>query len=366
MADTDYYEILGVGKSASDDELKKAYRRLAMKYHPDRNPDDADAQEHFKEAKEAYEVLKDPRKRSAYDQFGHAGVDPSARGPGGGGGFQGDVGDIFGDIFGGGTSRRGGGRRGDDLRYNLTITFEEAAFGLETKIKVPRHHSCETCKGSGAKPGTSPETCRTCSGNGQVRFQQGFFSLTRPCPDCNGEGKKIADPCSKCRGTGLTRGQKTLSLKIPAGVESGNRLKMNGEGESGAKGGPPGDLYVVITVKEHPIFQREGNDLICEVPLSFPQAALGCELEVPTLEGKVKLKVPAGTQSGRIFKLNGKGIPVLQGYGRGDELVVVRVETPTKLTTRQKQLLDEFAKEAGEDIHPMGTSFFDKVKELFD
>ena len=248
----------------------------------------------------------------------------------------------------------------------MTINFEEAAFGLETKIQVPRHQPCETCDGSGAKPGTSAETCRTCSGNGQVRFQQGFFSLTRTCPDCNGEGKKISDPCKGCRGTGLTRGQKTLSLKIPPGVESGIRLKMNGEGEPGAKGGPAGDLYVVITVKDHPIFQREGNDLICEIPISFPQAALGCELQAPTLEGKVKLKVPAGTQSGKIFKLAGKGIPVLQGYGRGDELVIVRVETPTSLTSRQKELLSEFAKEAGEDIHPMGKSFFDKVKELFD
>ncbi|MBW2451198.1 MAG: molecular chaperone DnaJ, partial [Deltaproteobacteria bacterium] len=258
-----------------------------------------------------------------------------------------------------------GGRRGDDLRYNLSIAFEEAAFGLETKIQLPRHQHCETCHGSGAKPGTSPVSCPSCSGTGQVRFQQGFFSLTRPCPDCQGEGKKVVDPCSNCHGTGLVRSKKNISLKIPAGIETGNRLKLTGEGEPGSQGGPPGDLYVVISVKDHPIFQREGNNVLCELPVSITQAALGCELEVPTLEGKVKLKIPAGTQSGKVFKLADKGIPVLQGYGRGDQLVVARVETPTKLTARQKELLEEFAREAGEDIHPMGTSFFDKVKELF-
>jgi molecular chaperone DnaJ len=374
LSKRDYYEVLAVNRNASDTEIKKAYRKLALRCHPDKNPGDKAAEEQFKELSEAYAILSDGQKRALYDQYGHAGIDQQGGfGYSSGGGFGGTpfedlFGDIFGDIFGGGGGgggRRGGGRRGDDLRYNLTIAFEEAAFGLETKIQVPRHQPCETCGGSGAKPGTSPETCRTCAGNGQVRVQQGFFSLTRTCPDCHGEGKRITDPCSDCRGTGLIRGQKTLSLKIPAGVESGNRLKMGSEGEPGAKGGPPGDLYVVITVKDHPIFQREGNDLICEIPISFPQAALGCELEAPTLDGKVKLKVPAGTQSGKIFKLSGKGIPVLQGYGRGDELVIVRVETPTSLTSRQKELLDEFAKEAGEDIHPMGTSFFDKVKELF-
>jgi molecular chaperone DnaJ len=231
---------------------------------------------------------------------------------------------------------------------------------------VPRHKVCDTCNGSGARPGTSPQTCQTCAGHGQVRYQQGFFSLTRPCPDCGGEGKRIKDPCPECHGSGLTRSKKTLSLKIPAGVESGNRLKLNHEGEPGSKGGPSGDLYVVITVKDHPIFQREGQDIICEIPISFAQAALGCELEAPTLEGKVNLKIPAGTQSGKIFKLNGKGIPALHGYGRGDELVVVRVETPTKLTHRQKELLEEFSREGGEEINPMGKSFFDKVKELFD
>jgi molecular chaperone DnaJ len=373
LAKRDYYEILDVNRNASETEIKKAYRKLALQCHPDKNPGDKQAEEKFKELSEAYAILSDGQKRALYDQYGHAGVDQQGGFSSGGFGgtpFEDIIGDIFGDIFdggggGGGGGRRGGGRRGDDLRYNLTIAFEEAAFGIDTKIQVPRHQPCGTCNGSGAKPGTSAETCKTCSGHGQVRFQQGFFSLTRACSDCNGEGKKINDPCKECRGTGLIRGQKTLSLKIPAGVESGIRLKMSSEGEPGSKGGPPGDLYVVITVKEHPIFQREGNELLCEIPISFPQASLGCELEVPTLEGKVKLKIPAGTQSGKIFKLAGKGIPVLQGYGRGDELVIIRVETPTSLTARQKELLNEFAKEAGEDIHPLGKSFFDKAKELF-
>jgi len=363
----DYYEILEVHRNASETEIKKAYRRLALKCHPDKNPGDADAEARFKELSEAYAVLSDSQKRALYDQYGHAGVEQGGGFSSGGFGgtpFEDLFGDIFGDIFGGG-SRRGGGRRGDDLRYNLSIAFEEAAFGLETKIQVPRHKNCSTCEGSGAKPGTAPQTCQTCAGHGQVRFQQGFFSLTRPCPDCDGEGKRITDPCPECHGRGVTRSKKTLSLKIPAGVESGNRLKLSNEGEPGTHGGPPGDLYVVISVKEHPIFQRQGQDLLCEIPISFAQAALGCELQAPTLEGKVDLKIPAGTQSGKVFKLAGKGIPALHGYGRGDELVVVRVETPTKLTARQKELLEEFSREGGEDVHPMGQGFFDKVKELF-
>lgn len=367
MNKRDYYEVLEVNRNASEIEIKKAYRKLALKCHPDKNPGDHQAEERFKELTEAYAVLSDGQKRALYDQYGHAGVDQGGGFSSGGFGgtpFEDLFGDIFGDIFGGG-GRRSGGRRGDDLRYNLTISFEEAAFGLETKIQVPRHETCSNCHGSGARPGTSPETCKTCSGHGQVRFQQGFFSLTRPCPDCGGEGKRITDPCPECRGKGLTRSKKTLSLKIPAGVESGNRLKLNREGEPGVQGGPSGDLYVVITVRDHPIFRREGQDIICEFPISFAQAALGCELEVPTLEGKVNLKIPAGTQSGKLFKLAGKGIPSLHGYGRGDELVMVRVETPTKLTARQKELLEEFSREGGEDVHPMGSSFFDKVKELF-
>jgi molecular chaperone DnaJ len=280
---------------------------------------------------------------------------------GGGGG-----GSMFDSFFG--FEGEGGEavQQGASKRMNLTISFEEAAFGLDTKIQIPRHQSCETCDGTGAAEGTNPRTCDTCAGAGQVRFQQGFFSLTRPCPDCSGEGKIIDKPCKKCSGSGRTRTKKSISLKIPAGVETGTRLKMSSEGEAGEKGGPPGDLYVVISVEDHPIFQREGRDVICEVPISFTQAALGCELQVPTLDGKVKVKVPAGTQSGKILKLAGKGIPSLQGYGRGDQLVVIRVETPTKLTSKQKELLEEFAKEGGEDVNPMGKSFFDKVKELFD
>ena len=370
MSKRDYYDVLGVNRNASETEIKKAYRKLAIQCHPDKNPGDQAAEERFKELSEAYAVLSDGQKRALYDQYGHAGIDQGggfgfSSGGFGGTPFEDLFGDIFGDIFG--TSRRTsrGGRRGDDLRYNLSIAFEEAAFGLETKIQLPRHQHCEKCHGSGAKPGTSPVSCPSCSGTGQVRFQQGFFSLTRPCPDCQGEGKKVVDPCSNCHGTGLVRSKKTLSLKIPAGIETGNRLKLNGEGEPGSQGAPPGDLYVVISVKDHPIFHREGNNVLCELPVSITQAALGCELEVPTLDGKVKLKIPAGTQSGKVFKLSDKGIPVLQGYGRGDQLVVARVETPTKLTARQKELLEEFAREAGEDFHPMGKSFFDKVKELF-
>lgn len=363
----DYYEILEVHRNASETEIKKAYRKLALKCHPDKNPGDAEAEGRFKELSEAYAVLSDSQKRALYDQYGHAGVEQGGGFSSGGFGgtpFEDLFGDIFGDIFGGG-SRRSGGRRGDDLRYNLSISFEEAAFGLETKIQVPRHKTCNTCDGSGAKPGTAPQTCQTCAGHGQVRFQQGFFSLTRPCPDCDGEGKRITDPCPECHGRGVTRSKKNLSLKIPAGVESGNRLKLSNEGEPGTHGGPPGDLYVVIAVKEHPIFQRQGQDILCEIPISFAQAALGCELQAPTLEGKVDLKIPAGTQSGKVFKLSAKGIPALHGYGRGDELVVVRVETPTKLSARQKELLEEFSREGGEDVHPMGQGFFDKVKELF-
>ncbi|HKL26690.1 MAG TPA: molecular chaperone DnaJ [Desulfuromonadales bacterium] len=367
MNKRDYYEILEVHRNASETEIKKAYRKLALKCHPDKNPGDAEAEGRFKELSEAYAILSDPQKRALYDQYGHAGVDQSNGYAGGGFGgtpFEDLFGDIFGDIFGGG-ARRGSGRRGDDLRYNLKISFEEAAFGLDTKIQIPRHKRCEACDGSGAKPGTAPQTCQTCAGHGQVRFQQGFFSLTRPCPDCGGEGKRISDPCPECHGSGLTRSKKTLSLKIPAGVETGNRLKLNGEGEPGVQGGPPGDLYVVITVKEHPIFKREGQDILCDIPISFAQAALGCELEVPTLDGKVNLKIPAGTQSGKIFRLPSKGIPTLHGYGRGDELIVARVETPTKLTARQKELLEEFSQAGGEDVHPLGKTFFGKVKELF-
>ncbi|MBN2645583.1 MAG: molecular chaperone DnaJ [Desulfuromonadaceae bacterium] len=372
MAKRDYYEILEVNRNASEAEIKKAYRRLAVKYHPDKNPGDKQAEERFKELTEAYAVLSDNQKRATYDQFGHAGVD----GSGGGfssGGFRGSpfediFGDIFGDIFNTGSSSRRSsrGQRGDDLRYNLTISFEQAAFGTETSVQIPRHYSCETCGGSGAAPGTSPKTCPTCGGAGQVRYQQGFFQLTRPCPDCGGTGTRIETPCPDCHGSGRVKDKRKLSLKIPAGVETGTRLKLSGEGESGLYGGPPGDLYVVITVEEHPIFKREGRNVICETPISFTQAALGGDIEVPTLDGRVKMKVPAGTQSGKILKLAGKGIPDLQGHRRGDQLVVLRVETPTKLTARQKELLEEFARESGDDVHPIGKGFFDKVREIFD
>ncbi|MCF6178092.1 MAG: molecular chaperone DnaJ [Geopsychrobacter sp.] len=372
MAKRDYYEILAVNRNASDTEIKKAYRRLAIKYHPDKNPGNKAAEDKFKELSEAYAVLSDGQKRATYDQFGHAGMNSGGFSSGGfsnGGGspFEDIFGDIFGDVFGGG-SRRGGssrGRRGDDLRYNLTISFEDAAFGTEKNLQLPRNLACESCGGSGARKGTSAQTCQTCRGAGQVRFQQGFFTMTRPCPDCRGEGTIIADPCPDCKGSGLIKKKRSLALKIPAGVETDTRLKLSGEGEAGTHGGPAGDLYVVLTVEDHPIFERDGQTVLCEVPISFVQAALGCEIEVPTLEGKVSLKVPAGTQSGKVFKLSGKGIVSLQGYGRGDQMVVLRVEVPTKLDQNQRKLLEEFAAVSGEDIHPLGKGFFDKVKELF-
>lgn len=365
----DYYEILEVNKNASETEIKKAYRRLAIQFHPDKNPGDKEAEEKFKELSEAYAVLSDAEKRATYDRFGHAGLNNSG---GFGGGFSGagfdfsDVfGDIFGDIFGGGRQQRGRGRRGDDLQYNLEISFEEAAFGVEKSIDIPYNKACTTCKGSGAKPGTDAKTCPTCRGAGQVRFQQGFFSVSRPCNQCNGEGKVIESPCSDCRGTGNVRDRKTLSVKVPPGVETGNRLKVSGEGGQGAKGGNNGDLYVALSVKPHPIFVREGNDVICEIPVSFTQAALGTEVEVPTLDGKVSVKIPEGTQSGKIFRLKGKGVPVLQGYGRGDQHVVVKVETPTNLSKRQRELLEEFACVSGEECQPQRQSFLDKVMGMF-
>ncbi len=371
MAKLDYYEVLGVIRTASDAEIKKAYRQLAIKHHPDKNPGDAEAEAQFKVLTEAYAVLCDGQKRAAYDQFGHAGVDGSggySSGGFGGSPFEDIFGDIFGDIFSGGGSRRGRsrGQRGDDLRYNLEVSFEEAAFGTEKTVKLPRHHSCEACGGSGAKTGTSPTTCPTCRGAGQVRYQQGFFQMTRPCPDCGGTGTHIESPCPECRGTGRVKEKRNLSIKIPAGVETGIRLKLSSEGESGTNGGPAGDLYVVITVAEHAIFSRDGRNVICETPVSFTQAALGCELEVPTLEGRVSLKIPAGTQSGRVMKLAGKGIVDLQGHRRGDQMVVVKVETPTQLTVRQKELLEEFAREGGEAVNPITKGFFEKVKDMFD
>lgn len=363
----DYYDLLGVDRNVSEDEIKKAYRRLALKYHPDRNPGDKQAEEKFKEVSEAYQVLSDSQKRAQYDQFGHA-----AFGDGGpfAGGFDFTAGfeDVFGDIFGeffGGTSRRRTRARGEDLRYNLTVTFEEAVSGTEKKIKIPRQGPCETCHGNGAKAGSTPQTCPTCRGRGQVSFQQGFFSVSRTCNQCYGHGTIIKDPCTTCSGVGRVRKLHTLSIKIPAGVDTGSRLKLRNEGEGAPGGGVPGDLYVVIQVEPHLIFVRDNLDIICDVPISFVQAALGAEIDVPTLDGKVKMKVPAGTQSGKVFRMKGKGVKDVQGYQQGDQHVRVVVETPTHLTARQKELLKEFAVNGGEDVNPLSKGFFDKVKELF-
>ena len=368
MSKRDYYEILGVAKNASDEEIKKAYRKLAMKFHPDRNPDDKGAEEKFKEAKLAYEILSDADKRSAYDQFGHAGVDPQA-GMGGGfgsnSGFADAFSDIFGDIFGGG-NRRERVYRGADLRYNLEIGLEEAARGTETKIRVPALEECATCHGSGAKPGTQPTTCTTCGGHGQVRIQQGFFSVQQTCPRCGGTGKMVADPCPSCHGEGRVKKHKTLSVKIPAGVDSGDRIRLAGEGEGGVNGGPAGDLYVVISLKEHPVFKRDGDDLHCEMPISFVIAALGGEVEIPTLDGHAKIKIPTETQTGKIFRLRGKGIKGVRSHAPGDLLCHMLVETPVNLSERQRELLREFDSLAsGRNNNPRAQSFMDKVKAFF-
>jgi len=373
MSKRDYYVVLGVERNATEVELKKAFKRLAMKYHPDRNPDDTEAEEKFKEAKEAYEVLSDAQKRAAYDQFGHAGVDAGmgAGGPGGAGGasFSDIFGDVFGDIFGGGS--RGGqqrARRGADLRYHLELTLEEAVRGTTVKIRVPTSVACSRCGGSGAKKGTSPTTCTTCGGVGQVRMQQGFFSLQQTCPQCRGSGQIIKDPCPVCHGQGRVEEQKTLSVKVPAGVDNGDRIRLAGEGEAGDRGAPPGDLYVQISVKEHPIFVREDNDLYCEVPISFVTAALGGELEVPTLDGRVKLKIPPETQSGRLFKLRGKGVKSVRGGQVGDLLCRVLIETPVNLNQKQKDLLREFESTmSGSSTHrPKEHSWLDGVKKFFE
>ena len=376
MAKRDYYEVLGVAKNASDDEIKKAYRKLAMKYHPDRNPDNQAAEEKFKEAKEAYEMLSDPQKRDAYDSYGHAGVDPNigAGGFGGGaGGFADAFGDIFGDIFGNAAGgRRGGGPqvyRGADLRYNLEITLEQAAAGFDTTIRVPSWDECNTCHGSGAKPGTSPTTCPTCAGHGQVRMQQGFFSIQQTCPKCHGTGKIIPDPCPTCAGMGKIKHTKTLEVKIPAGIDDGMRIRSSGNGEPGVNGGPPGDLYVEIHIKQHHVFQRDGDDLHCEMPISFTKAALGGEIEVPTLNGKVAFAVPEGTQTGKTFRLRGKGIKGVRSGYPGDLFCHVVVETPVRLTDRQKELLQELEKltmEGGSKHSPQSKSWKDKVKEFFE
>lgn len=371
MASADYYELLGVSRSASEDDLKRAYRKAALKYHPDRNPGDKAAEEKFKELSEAYQVLSDSEKRAQYDRYGHAAFEQGGMGSGGfefNGNFEDIFGDIFGDFFGSGS--RGGhsrARRGEDLSYSLTISFEEAAFGTEKTISIPRASACQTCQGSGAKPGSRPARCSNCHGTGQVRFQQGFFTIARTCHQCGGQGSLVTDPCPSCRGTGSARKTSTLQVTIPAGVDTGSRLKLRGEGEQGPGASVPGDLYVMIQVRPHPLFERSNNEVVCEVPISFPQAALGADIEVPTLEGKLKMKIPAGTQSGKLFRLRSKGIVDLRGRGRGDQLVRVTVETPHKLTSRQRELLKEFDGLGTEDGdgHPLCRGFFDKVKELF-
>ncbi|OQA32370.1 MAG: Chaperone protein DnaJ [Betaproteobacteria bacterium ADurb.Bin341] len=368
----DYYEILGLNRDASEDDIKKAYRKLAMKHHPDRNPGNPSSEEKFKEAKQAYEVLSDPNKRAAYDQFGHAGVDQQA-GFGGGqgfGGFADAFGGIFDEIFGG--ARGGHGRsnvyRGADLRYNLEITLEQAARGTETKIRIPGMEVCESCGGTGAKSGSQPATCPTCNGSGQIRLQQGFFSIQQTCPKCHGTGRFISDPCGTCHGAGRLKKQKTLSVKIPAGVDEGDRIRLAGEGELGVNGGPPGDLYVQIHLKPHPVFQRDHNDLHCEMPISFTTAALGGEIEIPTLEGAASLKIPAETQSGRVFRLRGKGIRGVRSHGQGDLMCHVVVETPVNLTERQRELLRELEEIThGNDArhNPRASSWMEKVKAFF-
>ena len=372
MAKRDFYEVLGVERGASEAELKKAYRRLAMKYHPDRNPDDKAAEEKFKEANEAYEVLSDAAKRSAYDQYGHAGVDPQMGGGGGGPGganFSDIFGDVFSDFFGGGGrgGQRGGAQRGSDLRYTLELDLEEAVRGTTVTIRVPTLVNCKPCDGSGAKKGTTPVTCTTCGGIGQVRMQQGFFSVQQTCPRCHGSGKMITDPCGSCHGHGRVEEHKTLSVKVPAGVDTGDRIRLSGEGEAGAVGGPAGDLYVVVNVREHAIFQRDGKHLYCEVPISFADAALGGELEVPTLDGRVKLKIPEGTQTGKMFRLRGKGVAPVRGGGAGDLMCKVAVETPVNLDKRQRELLDEFRKTLeGDSSHsPKANGWFEGVKRFF-
>lgn len=373
MSKRDYYEVLGLSKGADEKEIKKAYRRMAMKYHPDRNPDDKDAEAKFKEVSEAYEVLADSQKRQAYDQFGHAGVDGQS-GFGGAGAGAGSFSDIFGDVFGdifGGAGGGGRGRssvqRGSDLKYNMELTLEEAVRGVEKNIRVPTLVNCESCDGSGAKKGTSPITCTTCQGSGQVRMQQGFFAVQQTCPACSGAGKIIKDPCTSCYGRGVKEETKTLNVKVPPGVDTGDRIRLSGEGEAGRNGGPSGDLYVEVHVKKHAIFERDGANLYCEVPISIAEAALGGEMEVPTLDGRVKLKIPAETQTGKLFRLRGKGVKPVRGHSVGDLMCRVVVETPVNLTARQKELLSEFQGSLdGKKHSPKSKGWFDGVKKFFD
>ena len=374
MAKRDFYEVLGVVKNASDDDIKKAYRKLAMKHHPDRNQGDKakEAEAKFKEVKEAYEMLSDPQKRAAYDQHGHAGVDPNMRGGAEGfGGFGESFGDIFGDIFGGGRGGAGRGRqvfRGNDLSYAMEVTLEEAAHGKDAQIRIPSWEACDTCSGSGAKPGTSVKTCSTCQGQGQVQMRQGFFSVQQTCPQCRGSGKIIPELCGTCHGQGKLKKQKTLEVKIPAGIDDGMRIRSTGNGEPGTNGGPPGDLYIEIRLKKHDIFERDGDDLHCSVPISFTKAALGGEIDVPTLAGKAAIDIPEGTQTGKQFRLRGKGIKGVRGSYPGDLYCHITVETPVKLTEHQRKLLKDFEEslqKGGAKHSPTGNSWTDKLKSFF-
>ncbi len=369
MAERDYYEILGVERDASPDAVKKAYRRLAVKYHPDKNPGDPEAEERFKEAAEAFSVLSDPEKRARYDRYGAAGLGRDAGFTGFDAATFGDFGDILGDLFGlggifGGGRRRSGPRPGDDLRYDLEIDLEDAVLGLETRIQVPRLERCETCGGSGAEGRSGIQTCSQCGGRGQVAFQQGFFTIARTCGACGGSGRRVVKPCKACRGQGRVQRERTLTVRIPAGVGDGTRLRLSGEGEASASGGPPGDLYVMLRVKRHPVFERDGNDLVCQATLSFAQAALGTTIRVPVIGGEPQsVDVPAGTQAGTVIRLPGKGVPGLQGGGRGDQLVVIRVKTPERLTPEQRELLERLAALDGEETAERG--LFDRVKDIF-
>lgn len=375
----DYYEVLGVGRGASDDEIKKAYRKLAKKYHPDLNPDNAEAEKNFKEVNEAYEVLSDANKKARYDQFGFAGVDPNyGAGAGGGGGFGGftdfdfgDLGDIFGSFFGGGfgggRAQRNGPQRGESIRVGVTVSFEEAAFGCEKEVTVDRVDQCPTCKGSGCAEGTTPEVCTQCGGSGQVQQRRqtpmGVFATTTTCPKCGGRGKIIHTPCKDCGGTGQQRKRKTIQVNIPAGIDNGQTISLRGQGSAGKNGGPAGDLLITVTVRPHQLFRREGNDVLCDAPVTFTQAVLGGEMEIPTIDGKVKYDIPEGTQTGTTFRLRGKGIPNLNGRGRGDQYVTVYIETPRNLNREQKDALKKFSQSLGEHNYEARKNFFSKFKK---
>ena len=366
MSKRDYYEVLDVAKSASEADIKKAFRRLAMKYHPDRNPDDAEAEQRFKEAKEAFEVLSNTEKRAAYDQFGHAGVDQTMGGGGFSGGFGDAFSDIFGDIFGGGRSRV---RKGADLQYNLELSLEDAVAGTTVKIRVPTLKHCTACSGSGARPGTSPDTCETCAGHGQVRMQQGFFSVQQTCPTCRGKGTTIKDPCDTCHGAGRVKEHKSLSVEVPAGVDTGDRIRLSGEGEAGEAGTPAGDLFVQIHVMPHPIFQRDNANLYCEVPINIVTAALGGDLEVPSLDGRLNLKIPPGTQTHKLFRMRGKGIKPVRGGPIGDLICRIIVETPVKLNSEQRELFEKLGESMGKSAKkhsPNENSWIDSMKKFFE